>query len=69
MSDCKPVATPLSTPLLLRSLILTGSGHPITEHLISSGTSAGEPKLIPTVKDDLDRRALLQSLAMPVMNK
>ncbi|CAL4925530.1 unnamed protein product [Urochloa decumbens] len=52
-----------------RSHILTGPAHPISELLASSGTSGGEPKLIPTVKDDLDRRALLDDLVMPVMTK
>ncbi|KAG0478220.1 hypothetical protein HPP92_012939 [Vanilla planifolia] len=50
-----------------RSPIL--SGHPITEFLTSSGTSAGERKLMPTVKDELDRRQLLYSLLMPVMKR
>ncbi|KAG6470861.1 hypothetical protein ZIOFF_071941 [Zingiber officinale] len=49
-----------------RSAIL--SAHPISEFLTSSGTSAGERKLIPTIKEDLDRRQLLYSLQMPVLN-
>ncbi|CAH8345008.1 unnamed protein product [Eruca vesicaria subsp. sativa] len=49
-----------------RSPIL--SSHPITEFLTSSGTSAGERKLMPTIDEDLDRRQLLYSLLMPVMN-
>ncbi|MQL94168.1 hypothetical protein Taro_026824 [Colocasia esculenta] len=36
--------------------------------LCSSGTSAGERKLMPTIKEELDRRQLLYSLLMPVMN-
>nr|Q9SZT9.3 RecName: Full=Indole-3-acetic acid-amido synthetase GH3.2; AltName: Full=Auxin-responsive GH3-like protein 2; Short=AtGH3-2; AltName: Full=Protein YADOKARI 1 [Arabidopsis thaliana] len=44
------------------------SSHPITEFLTSSGTSAGERKLMPTIEEDLDRRQLLYSLLMPVMN-
>ncbi|CAN6357532.1 unnamed protein product [Urochloa humidicola] len=52
-----------------RSPILSGSGHPISEFLTSSGTSGGERKLIPTVEDELDRRHLLYSLVMPVMNQ
>ncbi|KAE8708421.1 putative indole-3-acetic acid-amido synthetase GH3.8 [Hibiscus syriacus] len=44
------------------------SAHPISEFLTSSGTSAGERKLIPTIKEELDRRQLLYSLLMPVMN-
>ncbi|XP_047314869.1 probable indole-3-acetic acid-amido synthetase GH3.1 [Impatiens glandulifera] len=44
------------------------SSHPISEFLTSSGTSAGERKLMPTIKDELDRRQLLYSLLMPVMN-
>ncbi|CAL9198372.1 unnamed protein product [Musa hybrid cultivar] len=49
-----------------RSAIL--SAHPISELLTSSGTSAGERKLMPTIKEELDRRQLLISLLMPVMN-
>ncbi|CAJ1931759.1 unnamed protein product [Sphenostylis stenocarpa] len=49
-----------------RSPIL--SAHPISEFLTSSGTSAGERKLMPTTKEELDRRQLLYSLLMPVMN-
>ncbi|XP_062189504.1 indole-3-acetic acid-amido synthetase GH3.8 [Phragmites australis] len=49
-----------------RSPIL--SGHPVSEFLTSSGTSAGERKLMPTIEDELDRRQLLYSLQMPVMN-
>uniref|UniRef100_A0A0E0C845 Uncharacterized protein n=1 Tax=Oryza meridionalis TaxID=40149 RepID=A0A0E0C845_9ORYZ len=44
------------------------SSHPITEFLTSSGTSAGERKLMPTIEDELDRRQMLYSLLMPVMN-
>ncbi|KAI8542085.1 hypothetical protein RHMOL_Rhmol08G0111600 [Rhododendron molle] len=44
------------------------SSHPISEFLTSSGTSAGERKLMPTIHEDLDRRTLLYSLLMPVMN-
>ncbi|GKU98886.1 hypothetical protein SLEP1_g11822 [Rubroshorea leprosula] len=42
--------------------------HPISEFLTSSGTSAGERKLMPTIDEELDRRQLLYSLLMPVMN-
>ncbi|CAL5379039.1 unnamed protein product [Camellia sinensis] len=49
-----------------RSKIL--SAHPISEFLTSSGTSAGERKLMPTIQEELDRRQLLYSLLMPVMN-
>ncbi|KAH7851046.1 hypothetical protein Vadar_006543 [Vaccinium darrowii] len=44
------------------------SSHPISEFLTSSGTSAGERKLVPTIHEDMDRRTLLYSLLMPVMN-
>ncbi|KAH0463742.1 hypothetical protein IEQ34_006528 [Dendrobium chrysotoxum] len=44
-------------------------GHPISEFLTSSGTSAGERKLMPAISDDLDRRQLLYSLLMPVMKQ
>lgn len=49
-----------------RSPIL--STHPVSEFLTSSGTSAGERKLMPTIEDELDRRQSLYSLLMPVMN-
>ncbi|GJN07062.1 hypothetical protein PR202_ga24853 [Eleusine coracana subsp. coracana] len=52
-----------------RSPILSGSKHPISEFLTSSGTSGGERKLLPTVEDELDRRKLMSSLAMPVINQ
>ncbi|XP_052161286.1 probable indole-3-acetic acid-amido synthetase GH3.9 isoform X1 [Oryza glaberrima] len=49
--DCSPV---LST-------------HPITEFLTSSGTSAGECKLIPVAMDDSGRRQALHGLIGPVL--
>ncbi|GLJ20885.1 hypothetical protein SUGI_0381070 [Cryptomeria japonica] len=45
------------------------SSHPVSEFLTSSGTSAGERKLMPTIDEELDRRTLLYSLLMPVMNQ
>ncbi|GJN07064.1 hypothetical protein PR202_ga24855 [Eleusine coracana subsp. coracana] len=51
------------------SPILTGPEYPVSEFFTSSGTSGGEPKLLPTVEDDVDRRQLLQSLLMPVMKQ
>ncbi|KAK4407031.1 putative indole-3-acetic acid-amido synthetase GH3.9 [Sesamum angolense] len=45
------------------------TAHPITEMLCSSGTSAGEPKLIPSIAEDLDRRTFLYNLIMPIMNQ
>ncbi|KAM0878829.1 hypothetical protein ACQ4PT_034642 [Festuca glaucescens] len=45
------------------------STRPVSEFLTSSGTSAGERKLFPNVKDELDRRQLLNSLVMPVINR
>ncbi|GKU94833.1 hypothetical protein SLEP1_g8269 [Rubroshorea leprosula] len=44
------------------------SAHPVSEFLTSSGTSAGERKLMPTIREEWDRRQLLYSLLMPVMN-
>lgn len=35
----------------------------------SSGTSGGERKLMPTIEEDLERRSLLYSLLMPVMDQ
>ncbi|CAN6449699.1 unnamed protein product [Victoria cruziana] len=45
------------------------SAHPISEFLTSSGTSAGERKLMPTIQQELDRRQFLYDLLIPVMNK
>ncbi|KAG6432965.1 hypothetical protein SASPL_104561 [Salvia splendens] len=50
-----------------RSPIL--SARPISEFLTSSGTSAGEIKLMPTISEEWDRRRILYSLLMPVMDQ
>ncbi|CAI9752888.1 unnamed protein product [Fraxinus pennsylvanica] len=42
--------------------------HPISEFLTSSGTSAGERKLMPTIAEEMERRQNLYSLLMPVMH-
>lgn len=52
-----------------RSPILSGSGHPVSELLTSSGTSCGERKLIPVVEDDHDRHIRLHSLVGAVVNQ
>ncbi|KAK1662478.1 hypothetical protein QYE76_050637 [Lolium multiflorum] len=44
------------------------STRPVSEFFTSSGTSAGECKLMPTVDDEHDRRQMLSSLFMAVMN-
>ncbi|KAI4381231.1 hypothetical protein MLD38_007325 [Melastoma candidum] len=44
------------------------SSRPITEFLTSSGTSGGERKLMPCNEDDWDRRDLIFSLVMPIIN-
>ncbi|KAL7591127.1 indole-3-acetic acid-amido synthetase GH3.6 [Lactuca sativa] len=59
--DITRIANGDKTPIL--------SSHPISEFLTSSGTSGGERKLMPTIEDELDRRSLLYSLLMPVMNQ
>ncbi|KAK4482197.1 hypothetical protein RD792_009339 [Penstemon davidsonii] len=71
---CVPVITYKGIrPYILRigngedSSLITG--HPITEMLCSSGTSAGEPKLVPSIAEDLDRRTLLYNLIMPIINQ
>ncbi|KAK7330997.1 hypothetical protein VNO77_25205 [Canavalia gladiata] len=43
--------------------------HPISEFLTSSGTSAGERKLMPTIEEDMGRRQSFYSLQIPVMNQ
>ncbi|CAI9781111.1 unnamed protein product [Fraxinus pennsylvanica] len=45
------------------------TGHSLTEMLCSSGTSAGEPKLMPSIAEDLDRRTFLYNLIMPIINQ
>ncbi|KAF5726422.1 indole-3-acetic acid-amido synthetase GH3.6-like [Tripterygium wilfordii] len=45
------------------------SSKPISEFLTSSGTSGGERKLMPTIKEEMERRSLFYSLMMPVMNQ
>ncbi|XP_062197056.1 probable indole-3-acetic acid-amido synthetase GH3.13 [Phragmites australis] len=45
------------------------SSKPITELLTSSGTSGGQPKLMPSTEDELDRKTFLYNLLVPVMNK
>ncbi|KAM0851956.1 hypothetical protein ACQ4PT_052086 [Festuca glaucescens] len=44
------------------------STRPVSEFFTSSGTSAGECKLMPTVEDEHDRRQMLSSIFMAVMN-
>uniref|UniRef100_A0A1D1Y1A4 Indole-3-acetic acid-amido synthetase GH3.6 n=1 Tax=Anthurium amnicola TaxID=1678845 RepID=A0A1D1Y1A4_9ARAE len=43
--------------------------RPISEFLTSSGTSGGERKLMPTIQEELERRSMLYSLLMPVMDQ
>ncbi|CAA0816264.1 Indole-3-acetic acid-amido synthetase GH3.6 [Striga hermonthica] len=43
--------------------------QPISEFLTSSGTSAGERKMMPTIEEEMGRRSLLYSLLMPVMSQ
>uniref|UniRef100_A0A0D9XSM4 Uncharacterized protein n=1 Tax=Leersia perrieri TaxID=77586 RepID=A0A0D9XSM4_9ORYZ len=45
------------------------SSKPITELLTSSGTSGGQPKLMPATEEELDRKTFLYNLLVPVMNK
>lgn len=45
------------------------SGPPITEMLISSGTTGGEPRFMPSIAEDIDRRTYLYNLIMPIMNQ
>ncbi|GAU39550.1 hypothetical protein TSUD_38030 [Trifolium subterraneum] len=40
-----------------------------TDYLNNSGTSAGEPKLMPSIAEDLDRRTFVYNLIMPIMNQ
>ncbi|KAH6834322.1 Auxin-responsive GH3 family protein [Perilla frutescens var. hirtella] len=43
--------------------------QPITELLISTGTSGGQGKLIPTTQEDQDRRAFFGSLVNPILKQ
>ncbi|XP_073156588.1 putative indole-3-acetic acid-amido synthetase GH3.9 [Henckelia pumila] len=45
------------------------TGHTITELLCSSGTSEGEPRLMPSIAGDLDRRTFLYNLITPLINQ
>ncbi|KAK9756988.1 hypothetical protein RND81_01G133900 [Saponaria officinalis] len=45
------------------------TSHSITEMLCSSGTSNGEPKLMPSIAEDLDRRTFVYNLIMPIVNQ
>nr|QSH48333.1 GH3.2 [Ginkgo biloba] len=45
------------------------SAEPISELLTSSGTSGGQPKIMPSIPEELDRKTLLYNLLMPVMNQ
>ncbi|OEL13144.1 Indole-3-acetic acid-amido synthetase GH3.17 [Dichanthelium oligosanthes] len=45
------------------------SSKTITELLTSSGTSGGQPKLMPSTEEELDRKTFLYNLLVPVMNK
>ncbi|KAL5732354.1 hypothetical protein ACOSQ2_032046 [Xanthoceras sorbifolium] len=45
------------------------SAQPITELLTSSGTSGGQPKMMPSTAEDLDRKTFFYNMLVPVMNK
>ncbi|KAF8390759.1 hypothetical protein HHK36_025286 [Tetracentron sinense] len=45
------------------------SAKPISELLTSSGTSGGQPKMMPSTAEDLDRKTFLYNLLVPVMNQ
>ncbi|XWS68543.1 hypothetical protein CRYUN_Cryun04dG0099100 [Craigia yunnanensis] len=59
--DIERIASGDTSPILC--------SQPISEFLTSSGTSAGERKLIPTIEEELGRRSLFYSLLMPVMSQ
>ncbi|MCO5576795.1 hypothetical protein L7F22_030615 [Adiantum nelumboides] len=59
--DIQRIANGDTSPIL--------SAFPVSEFLTSSGTSAGERKLMPTIHDEFERRCLLYSFLMPIMNK
>ncbi|XP_038900786.1 indole-3-acetic acid-amido synthetase GH3.17-like [Benincasa hispida] len=45
------------------------SSQPITELLTSSGTSGGQPKMMPSTTEDLDNKTFFYNLLVPVLNK
>lgn len=45
------------------------SAQPITELLTSSGTSGGQPKIMPSTAEELERKTFFYNLLVPVMNK
>ncbi|WOL02542.1 indole-3-acetic acid-amido synthetase GH3.17 [Canna indica] len=45
------------------------SSQPILELLTSSGTSGGQPKMMPSTAEELDRKTFLYNLLIPVMNQ
>ncbi|XP_020247066.1 indole-3-acetic acid-amido synthetase GH3.17-like isoform X2 [Asparagus officinalis] len=45
------------------------SAHPITELLTSSGTSGGQPKMMPSTAEELDRKTFLYDIQVPVVNQ
>ncbi|KAL0004331.1 hypothetical protein SO802_011892 [Lithocarpus litseifolius] len=45
------------------------TSHPITEMIMSTGTSEGKPKLMPSVEEDLDRNMFFVSLITPILNQ
>ncbi|XP_058102829.1 indole-3-acetic acid-amido synthetase GH3.17-like [Magnolia sinica] len=45
------------------------SAEPISELLTSSGTSGGQPKMMPSTAEDLNRKTFLYDLLVPVMNR
>ncbi|KAL2547263.1 Indole-3-acetic acid-amido synthetase GH3.17 [Forsythia ovata] len=44
------------------------SAQPITELLTSSGTSGGQPKMMPSTAQELERKAFFYNILVPVMN-
>ncbi|KAL5979719.1 hypothetical protein ACLOJK_019630 [Asimina triloba] len=45
------------------------SAEPISELLTSSGTSGGQPKMMPSTAEDLHRKTFFYDLLVPVMNQ
>ncbi|KAI3971629.1 hypothetical protein MKW92_049926 [Papaver armeniacum] len=44
-------------------------GRRVTDFLVSSGTSGGERKIFPCIKEDLERLSFIPCLVMPVVNQ
>lgn len=50
-------------------IIIKYYSHCVIIYMCSSGTSAGEPKMMPSIAEDLDRRTFVYNLILPIINQ